>query len=152
MKVAGVVGQLVLIFVICLVISLFWVTGSALAQNGSGGAATGIPPFEATPEALALIAGALLSLAFSYVPKLNTVYAVWAPEYKRLVMLGLLLISAVSIYFLGCGSIIQAGITCDHAGILKLTYIFFLAVMSNQSTFTITPQTTAVKAAKTITG
>ena len=105
-------------------------------------------PIQITPAILAAIAGAVLSLAFSYIPGLNTLFAALTAEVKRLIMAGLLLIIAVVLYFLNCGKILEIGLTCDKTGIIQLVWIFISAVVANQGVFNLTPQTGAVKAAK----
>jgi hypothetical protein len=107
-----------------------------------------MPEFQVTPIVLAGIAGVVLSLAFSYIPGLSTKFAAIAPEYKRLIMLLLLIISTAAIYLLKCGGIVQAGITCDQQGLVGLVWSFVVSVMANQSTYSLTPPTAAVKAAK----
>jgi hypothetical protein len=105
-------------------------------------------PFTLTPDLLAAIAGVVLSLAFSYIPGLNVKFAALNDTWKRLIMLFLLLVVAGVIYGLGCADIIQPGLTCDKAGLTQLVWMFVLAAMANQTTFKLTPQTKAVKAAK----
>lgn len=107
-----------------------------------------MPSFTVTPELLASIAGVILSLFFSYIPGLNTKFAALDTMYQRLVMLLLLVITAGALYGLGCAAIILAGITCDKQGLLQLIWIFILAVIANQSAFSISPPTKAVKAVK----
>lgn len=104
-------------------------------------------PFALTPAILAAITGAVLSLAFSYIPGLNVHFAALTAEVKRLVMAALLLVISAAIYALGCAGIVQAGITCDEQGIVQLAWIFISAVMANQSTYNLTPRTEAVKQA-----
>ncbi len=108
-----------------------------------------MPTFALTPDLLAAIAGVILSLAFSYIPGLNTKFAALDETWKRLVMLVLLLITAGTIFGLGCASIIQPGLTCDKSGLTQLIWIFILAAMANQTAYKLTPQTKTVKAAKT---
>lgn len=146
MKAKDFLGRVILILGIVMV-ALLVMAVRVMAQTGSGDPG-GVPPVQVTPEALALFAGGALSLFFSYVPKLNTKFAALATESKRLIMLGLLAATAVVIYGLGCGGIVQTGIACSQQGLTRLVYIFVLAMISNQSTFTITPQTSAVKAVK----
>lgn len=107
-----------------------------------------MPSFQLTPEVLSMIAGIFLSLLFSYVPGLNTKFAAWPGELKRATMLGLLLLTSVVIFSLGCSGILNAGLTCDKQGIIQLLWSFILAVIANQSVFSISPQTQAVQQAK----
>ena len=99
---------------------------------------------------LALIAGTILTLLFSYVPKLNASFAALEPTTKRLIMLGILALSAVAIYGLSCAGWAFGGyeVTCDVAGIKALVEIFIVAVIANQSTFLISPETKKVREAK----
>jgi hypothetical protein len=98
---------------------------------------------------LVLVAGVILSLLFSYVPGLRTKYAALSGEVKRVIMLVLLIIVSVGVYGLNCyGLIPQGNLTCDKSGILTLVNYFILAVVSNQTAYTISPQLSDVRAAK----
>ena len=93
-----------------------------------------------TIDLLALIAGALLSLAFSYIPGLKDKFGQFPPETKRLVMAGLLFGVALALFGLACANWLEAlwpgmGVACTQAGALELVRIFALAAISNQSTF-----------------
>jgi hypothetical protein len=107
-----------------------------------------LPPVQFTPEFLATVAGAVLSLAFSYIPTLNTKFAQLSSEAKRLIMAALLLLITSAIYGLGCAGVLSIGLACDQNGLTRAIYIFLLALMANQSTFTISPPADAVKALK----
>jgi hypothetical protein len=138
---------------ICLVV-LVLVIGSAAAQAPGQAASPsvdgpGLPPVDATPEILSTLAGAALSLLFSYVPGLNTRFAELSPDIKRLVMAGMLLLTTAALYGLSCGGILQTGLTCDQPGLVRAIYTFFLALIANQSTYSISPQTSSVKSAIT---
>lgn len=108
-----------------------------------------VPSISFTPEFLAMIAGVMLSLSFSYVPKLNTWYAAKATEIKQSIMLGLMLITTIGIFALGCGGILQIkNFVCDQPTAVYFIYTFILALVANQGTYKISPQTPAVKQAK----
>ena len=108
-----------------------------------------IPSVSFTPEFLAMIAGGLLSLLFSYVPKLNTWYAAKTEEVKKLTMLCLMLITTIVIFALGCGEIIPINnFVCDQPSAVYFIYVFILAIVANQGIYKITPQTIAVKQSK----
>lgn len=96
---------------------------------------------------LAGLAGIVLSLLFSYIPKLNAKFAALAPEVKRLIMLGLLALVAGGVYGISCSGWWVA-VTCDQAGIKQLVEAFIAAIIANQSVYSITPQTPAVRTAK----
>lgn len=131
---------LLLIFVIFLIIPI-----PVFAQSAPPGA---IPEFTISPEILAAIAGAILSLVFSYIPGLNTKYAALDETQKQLIMAGILLLAALGVYGLGCGGILVVGLTCDRNGLVQLIWIYLLAIMANQSVYKLTPKTRAVIAAK----
>lgn len=104
--------------------------------------------FTLTPAVLAAIAGAVLSLLFSYIPGLNTWYAKKQEEIKKLIMALLLLILAGSIFGLQCAGILEAGLSCDQQGAIQLVWIFISAIVANQSVYKLTPQLAKVKTAK----
>lgn len=101
-----------------------------------------------TANELSIAAGIVLSLAFSFIPSLNTKYAGLTAEWKRLIMLGLLLIVAAAAYGVTCLGWFDVGLTCDKAGISQLVQAFVLAVIANQSTYSITPQPKSVREVK----
>lgn len=105
-----------------------------------------------TATQLALLAGAVLSLFFSYVPGLNVKFAVLSSEIKRLIMLGLLIVVAAAVYGLSCTTFaadIGIQVTCDQPGLVQMVTVLILAVISNQSVYTVSPQLPAVREAKT---
>jgi hypothetical protein len=99
-----------------------------------------------TATQLTVLAGALLSLAFSYVPSLKEHYAPLTATQKRLVMLALLALTASSIFALAClpwgsGLLADYGVimACDQSGALGLLQIFLAALIANQATYLVTP-------------
>ncbi len=94
---------------------------------------------ELTPELLAIIAGALLSLLMAYVPGLNTWYDNLKPTHKRLTMLVLLALSAVGVFAYACTGRTDLT-TCDAAGGWQLLEFFIAAMIANQSAFLIAPK------------
>jgi uncharacterized membrane protein len=108
-----------------------------------------MPEITVTPEFLCLVAGVILSLLFSYVPRLNTWYASKSEQLKKLFMLLLLFIVVIAIFVLACTGLLPVvGFTCTKDTAVSFVYMFILAVISNQSTHSVTPQTLAVKQAK----
>jgi hypothetical protein len=102
-------------------------------------------------ELLSTIAGAILSLLFSYVPGLSGWYQKLGENgtgldggtARRLIMLGLLVLTAAGAYGLSCsgwGSNFGFALTCDQPGIVGLLQGLVLAVMANQSTYSLTPR------------
>ncbi|NMC12674.1 MAG: hypothetical protein GYA34_07295 [Chloroflexi bacterium] len=99
-------------------------------------------------EMLAAIAGALLSLLFSYVPGLSDWYASLGAAQndqgtrKRLVMLGLLALVAAGSFGLSCagwGTGYGLELSCDQQGVMGLLQALLLAAMANQATHRLTP-------------
>lgn len=104
-----------------------------------------------TADTLALFAGVILSLLFSYIPGLNTWFAALEPAVKRLLMLALVLVVALGIVGLACaglGADLGISVTCDKAGLLGVLRAFVLAMIANQGTYQATPLPASVKAAK----
>lgn len=88
-----------------------------------------------TAETLALWAGALLSLALGYIPGLSKKYNALDGEWKAALMGVLLIVSAIAVFALSCGAIIDVGVTCDKQGATELVTLLILALIANQSTF-----------------
>lgn len=104
-----------------------------------------------TAELISLIAGALLSLAFSYIPGLRTWYAGLGEEAKRLIMLGLLVLVAAGSFGLAClgwGAELGIALECTQTGALGLFAQLVLAIVGNQGTYALSPQRKDVKALK----
>ena len=88
---------------------------------------------------LASVSGVVLSLAFSYIPGLKGWFDGIKPDYKRLVMLGALLLTAAGTYGLACIGRFS-GISCDMDGIWQLIEAFVFAAVANQSAYALTPK------------
>ena len=90
------------------------------------------------------LAGVALSLAFAYIPGLEAWYAALSSIGKRLVMLGLLALTAIGYVMIGCapfGS--QFGVpaeVCSQAGVVAVVQAFIQALIANQATFLISPK------------
>jgi hypothetical protein len=97
-----------------------------------------------TPELIASTAGIILSLFFSYVPKASDWYVGLDGTRKRLVMLGILLVVALSVFGLTCAGLTQYSVSCDRAGAIQIINAFIAAVIANQSTYMLTPKTAKV--------
>ncbi len=93
-----------------------------------------------TAEALALYSGVALSLVFSYVPGLNKKFDELQSDYKRLIMLAALLVTALVVFGVGCSGWLDVGISCDQAGVVAMAQAFVLALIANQSAYAITPK------------
>jgi hypothetical protein len=94
-------------------------------------------------EQLTAIAGAILSLTFSYVPGLRSRYEPLSDAAKRLVMLALLVAAAAGVYGLACtewGALLEIGVECGKPGLARLVWSLVMAIITNQTTFIITPK------------
>lgn len=95
--------------------------------------------FELSPEKLTMIAGVVLSLLFSYIPGLHDWFDGFAKEAKRLIMLALLALTTGAVFGLACAGIIT-GIACTQTGAVDVVWAFFLAIVANQSMYSISPR------------
>lgn len=93
-------------------------------------------------EFLSMLAGAALSLIASYVPKFSPWFKALAPDGKRVIMLGALLVVSLLIFAAGCAKLDLFGVpvTCDVAGGVELLKIFFFAAVANQGAFGLSPK------------
>lgn len=103
-----------------------------------------------TSAAIAGIAGAFLSLIFSYVPGLNTKFAALPKETQQLAMAGLMLLVTIVIVALGCYKVVQINLTCDQSGWVQAIWVFLSAIMANQATFRLSPQRASVRAVRAV--
>ena len=90
-------------------------------------------------ELLSLVAGAVLSLGFAYIPGLKTWFNAKKGTTKRLVLAVSLLIGAGGAFGLACWqpeTVVQ-GLSCSSAGAFELLGLYILALVSNQSTYSI---------------
>lgn len=93
-----------------------------------------------TPDLLALIAGTVSSLVFSYIPGIANWYNALSEDVKRTVMLVTLALVAVALYVFGCVIPLISGIECGLPGIINLVWIFIQALLANQTTHAISPR------------
>jgi hypothetical protein len=106
---------------------------------------------EATADGLAVVAGILLTLVFSYVPGLNAKFAGLDTERQRLVMLAALVAAAVLIGGLSCVGWLRT-VSCDAAGWRAVGEALFWAIVANQGIYSISPRAKAVRAARAARG
>jgi hypothetical protein len=95
-----------------------------------------------TAEQLIVIAAALLSVFFSYVPGLKARYEPLGAETKRLVMLGLLVLVVAGVFSFSCfrfGAYLQISVSCDKPGMVGLVWSLVLAVMANLFAYYLSP-------------
>jgi uncharacterized membrane protein len=91
-----------------------------------------------TAETLALIVGAILSLAFAYIPGLRTKYEALSSEMKAAIMAGIMLIVTITIYAMACASVLNlfgVEVACTKEGAAELLKILISALMANQASY-----------------
>lgn len=96
-----------------------------------------------TAAVLLAVVGALLSVAFTWFPGLNTWYAGLNKDQQSAIMLGLLILAAAVMITLGCaGLIVVVGLVCTPQGIftvvINLAVGLVTAMMANQGTYGLT--------------
>lgn len=93
---------------------------------------------------LLVTVGILLSVAFSWIPKLKEWYAALDNTLKRLVMLGALAVAALLVFGLSCTQFTIPGVTmtvsCDAQGAKELGQLFINALVANQIAFLAVPK------------
>lgn len=95
---------------------------------------------------LSLMAGALLSLVFSYVPGLKDWFEQKDSTSKRLIMAASLLVVSGVIFGASCANLgLAFTITCDKGGAVGLVTVFLSTLVANQGTFLISPQPPTVE-------
>ena len=108
-----------------------------------------MPNITISPELIVIIAGGLLSIIFTYSPKLNTWFASKSEDFKKLTMLVLMVLTTIVVFILGCASILPLNnFVCDQQTAITFVYYLILAIMSNQGVYKVSPQPIAVKLAK----
>ena len=104
-----------------------------------------------TLKELAGMAGVIFLCVF-LLPGLNVKFAALPKETKQLSMAVILLGSSVLIFLLGCGEIIQAGITCDKQGAIQMVLDFYNLRYQLTRKHLPSPHKQSVKAIKQKTG
>ena len=92
-----------------------------------------------TAEELAAIAGVVISLAFSYVPKLEGWYDDLVTQSKSLVMLGVMVAVSMATFLLSCYGVLEV-VVCTQAGAMGLFKVLVAALVANQVTHRLTPR------------
>lgn len=94
-----------------------------------------------TGQQLAIVAGILLSLVFSYVPSVQAWYAAHDSKTQSLIMLIAIFVVAAGSLGVSCAGWWQL-VTCDKLGVKSLIEAFVAALIANQATYLISPQPT----------
>ncbi len=91
-----------------------------------------------TATQLASIAGLILSLAFSYIPGLSDLFAKQDGTRKRLIMAGLILLSAAGALAYKCAGLSE----CYTANLNEYVQAFIAALVANQAAYLVSPKST----------
>ena len=83
-----------------------------------------------------LVAGAILSLLFGYVPGLRQWFEALDGVRKAQVMAGLLLLAAAGAFGASCYTP-WIVVECTEAGFWQLVELFIMALVANQATYTL---------------
>lgn len=82
---------------------------------------------------LAGLAGTVLFFLFEYIPGFSAWYEKKDEATKRLIMLGLLVVTAVGVFLLSCYGPFDY-VACAESGIWQLLELLFAAAVANQVT------------------
>ena len=96
-------------------------------------------------ETISLVAGILLSVLASYLPGFKAWFGGLEPTYKRLVMLGAILVVSGAIFGISCTGL-EGWVSCDVPGAWIMIKIFILTLVANQAAFLISPKKDDYKA------
>ena len=96
-------------------------------------------------EMISGLIAVILSVVFAYVPKLRVWFAGLESRTKSYIMLGLLVVTSVTVYLLADYGII---LTYQPVTIFTLFQVILTAIATNQGTYMILPQTTDVAEAR----
>lgn len=103
-------------------------------------------PVDLTPALLAGLLAALLSLAGTYIPGLNTWLAGLSTEVKQAIFGGLTILIGVVLYVLACTpSIGFPYVTCPAGGWWELVAIIAGALLGNLAAYKYSPQPKKVR-------
>ena len=98
-------------------------------------------------DVLAGLSGTLLSLAFNYIPGLREKYAV-LDEVRKSWIMALALLAAVGLIMGASCLNLWVMTPCTKMGVLDALKLLGIALVTNQSTYKISPQVATVKALK----
>ena len=91
------------------------------------------------PALLSGIAGAVLSLGFTYIPGLSDWYGAQTKQVKQLIMLACLVLATLGAYAVTCWQLFSIpGLVCGEPGIRTLVAAFLVAMAVNQATYPLT--------------
>lgn len=101
-------------------------------------------------ELIVSLAGAVVALIFGYFPVLRVKYAGLTSEAKSGIMLGLMVVTALAVWGIGCAGWgwIDTGLACNSSALPHVLKLTILAIASNQGVNRIFPEAGDVKLAK----
>ncbi len=99
-------------------------------------------------EFLVTATGALIALVFGYFPILREKFAALSREAKSGIMIGLMVLTGFAVWGAGCAGWLDSGIACTSADIPNLIKLILMAIIANQATNRLAPETADVRQAK----
>ena len=93
-----------------------------------------------TADTLSAFAGILLSLVFSYVPKVKDWFTKQSGTTKRLILLASLAVIAAGALALNCNGLLPGAAQCTQAGAYDVAAAFIAALVANQAAYQLAPQ------------
>lgn len=116
-----------------------------------------IPEITMSPELIVIIAGAVISLLFTYVPfkikgkAFNVWFAEFSNEQKQFIMLVIMVLVTGVVFLLGCTDLLPlSGFTCDRYTGAYYVYCLLMAIVSNQGTDRVFPKPVSVRQARDV--
>lgn len=87
-------------------------------------------------DQLTIIAAAILSLLFGYVPGLKDWYEKLDTAPKKAAVMGIVLIvAAAGSFALSCANLVDIGVVCTKPGAVEFVLVVFQALAVNQGTY-----------------
>lgn len=106
------------------------------------------PSVDYGPEVIMGFAGVVVSVIFSYAPKLRVKYAALDEGQKKEIMAGVMAVITIGITALSCTGFISTSIQCTKFGLERVLIDFLIMVIANQGIYGISPKLPDVLAAK----
>lgn len=107
-----------------------------------------VPNVTLTLSMISAAAGIIVSLVFTYFPKLNTWFGAKSELYKQGFMALAGLLFSFAVFGLSCGKIISLNLPCTTIGATNVLWMWGAWVVGNQGADRGSPEPSALKAAK----
>lgn len=135
-----------MLMLLCVV--LFVLAVAAFPVMAQAGGPEVAPQVGYGPEVIMGFAGVVVSVIFSYAPKLRVKYAALEEGQKKGIMAGVMAAITIGITALSCTGFISTSIQCTKFGLERVLIDFLIMVIANQGIYGISPKLPDVVAAK----